>query len=1161
MIQVSAAEQLLDFGARLGPGGEQRAREQLEGAVAIHNILEKEGVAYLADEVGMGKTIVALGALALFRHFNPSFRVLVIAPRENIQRKWQKELLNFVEHNVRFSDLRVRALDGKPARPLVHCENLVDLLGDATLDPNRDFFARLTSFSFGLRGRDLVDPDAAREVRRQLREHLPWLSNEVFDLRDKAGFKDNIAMAVCCGLPVFDLVVVDEGHNLKHGFKEWAAARNRVLALVFGHPTKTPARDRFPGYGLRARRVLFLSATPIEETYRHLWNQLDVFGKGRGFEDLLKPELSDESKKTLVRRFLVRRVTSIRVAGHELTKNLYRREWRAGGVAKHDDPIAVSDDRQRLIVALVQKKVSEILGSAKFNRSFQIGMLASFESFIQTAGVRRTEEGEEASNFDDTDQTTNELEREGVDVRILNRMAGSYRRTFGTELPHPKMDAVALRLATAWERGEKALLFVRRVASVKELKRKLDECYDDWLLGQLHQRLPQSVEPRLREIEAQYREEKHAALERNRDEDILRGRLSRSTMADRGGFDTFFAWFFRGEGPSGVVSGANIQKRFVSSRGAFGTFFEDNHVADLLGCRPGGVFEALTEVLSRPGEVIRGELQDRGRRYLSRAKRHPRADRFEAAQAAAVELLKETPGPLQSTAAIVFDERFCDSLKKDHADASTDLTDTLETHTFFTELRLRRELCSRLWPEPTSGDPRARFRDRELRAQLLAAAARLGHAFIDLYALIIERLGSIEARAQEGVESDDEAVERARIESYLDMLDRQRATPRSERTWSGYDELADIAANFDLILDVNEPSARSKPLSQTARSFGSLLREQQPVGGMYASVNATLVRQFRMPGYPLVLVSTDLLQEGEDLHTFCSEIHHYGISWTPSAMEQRTGRVDRVRSATDRRLSALDHNPTGDEKLQVHYPYLGETVEVLQVSRVLERVDRFLRLMHEGLQTTGNEERRIVLEREMRREIRMPQAITTSLKTAFPVPGWALGGSKVALCVGPEFERSARERFERLRRIEVPGLPIEWAPGGTPGVLVGTAHLGDRRQMFRATLASVEDWLAVRCTSPIGRVSEGADLSAMRDAVAKAPIQIVLAEVGNPIEWSLACEEEVLLAEEEHDAARVAWLVGRVVRAADRLEHEHWEGADHPPDTLAIHFLEGADAD
>jgi len=119
MIEVSTARRLLDFGALIGEG--PRADEQLEGAVAIHNILEKNRVAYLADEVGMGKTYVALGAMALFRHFQPDFRVLVIAPRENIQRKWMKELRNFASNNVRFADFRNRTIDGEPGRPLVSC--------------------------------------------------------------------------------------------------------------------------------------------------------------------------------------------------------------------------------------------------------------------------------------------------------------------------------------------------------------------------------------------------------------------------------------------------------------------------------------------------------------------------------------------------------------------------------------------------------------------------------------------------------------------------------------------------------------------------------------------------------------------------------------------------------------------------------------------------------------------------------------------------------------------------------------------------------------------------------------------------------------------------------------------------------------------------------
>ncbi len=408
MIDISTAARFLDFSARIGEG--PRAEEQLKGAVAIHNILLKQGVAYLADEVGMGKTYVALGAMALFRHYQPDFRVLIIAPRKNIQLKWMKELRNFVAHNVRFPDMRVKSLDGLPARSLVACENLIDLIREASLDSNRDFFLRLTSFSLPVSGKDLVNPDSVRRFRDGMHRYLPWLDNEIFDLRNKWAFKDHIARAICCALPVFDLVIVDEGHNLKHGFGENVSARNRVLGLAMGHPESSANGRLFPGFGPKAKRVLFLSATPIEETYNHLWNQLNVFGLGKPYDDLLKSEISQDRKKTVAREFLIRRVTTIRVGNVEYTKNLYRREWRRGGVCVYDEPIRIEDARQRLIVALVQKKVAELLGDEKFNASFQIGMLASFESFLDTAKLKDFE------IFDDSEQTEDPLEREGIDV-------------------------------------------------------------------------------------------------------------------------------------------------------------------------------------------------------------------------------------------------------------------------------------------------------------------------------------------------------------------------------------------------------------------------------------------------------------------------------------------------------------------------------------------------------------------------------------------------------------------------------------------------------------------------------------------------------------------------------------------------------------------------
>jgi len=1146
-MDVRTASELLDFSVRIGKG--QRADEQLEGAVALHNVLERERVAYLADEVGMGKTYVALGAMALFRHVQPDFRVLVIAPRENIQSKWMKELGNFVRHNVRFADLRVKAVDGRPARPMIKCDSLVSLAHEATLNPNRDFFARLTSFSLAVGGKDSVDVEAAQRLRKELRRTLPWVADGVFDLRNRRDFKDNVARAICCALPVFDLVIVDEGHNLKHGFSESVSARNRVLAIAMGHPAGRTDSSLFPHYGPRASRVLFLSATPVEETYRHLWNQLNVFGRTTGFDGLRKSDVEDEEKKALVRRFLIRRVTALKIGEEEHTKNLYRREWRRGGVHEHDQPITVSDPRQRLVVALVQKKVSELLGSERFNASFQIGMLASFESFLQTTKLKRDEDS--ASNFDDADQTDKTDEREGIDVRDVNRLAESYRRRFDEELPHPKMDALVESLSTSWQRGRKSLVFVRRVASVTELKRKLDDEYDEWLIGKLERELPAQAQERVRRAYDRYRRERAEGATTSTSGSTRAVRSAGSDAVNSGGRDTFFAWFFRGDGPSGIISGANIQQRFLSRSAALGSFFQENYVADLLQCEPAHTTQALSDYLGVSSTELRERLRRAASRFLGR-RRITRRDRADAVQGAAIEMMSGHPGLLQERARVVWHQVFQGSLARAATASDFDAVEPyLELRGFFTELRARPSLRNALWPASRHADLLEAFREQEMRAQLLSTAARLGHSLIDLYALTVKRLGGVESRAQGEIDEGPDGTRGftlSLIGDFLDLLEQQQKASLSAREWSSYDELSELAANFELILDVNEPDARNTPLAEMAQKFGQLLRQQQPVGGMAGQVNSTLVRQFRMPGYPFVLLSTDLLQEGEDLHTFCSAVHHYGIAWTPSSMEQRIGRVDRVRSQTERRLLSSGHGTLVDEdKLQVYFPHLEDTIEVLQVQRVLERMNTFLRLMHEGLIVSTNDQRTLDLHEEFARGSRAVAKITERLKTAFPITKDMLASGRRGL----EVTRQQVERIaERFAALAVPGvlqLPIDWEPGLESGVRMGTVRLGTRVQPFSLLLQSFGSRAVVRCVSPIGRVSPSDENEPLLRSASAQATRLGAVRTDQVNSFDLAVEDDVLLGNSsDADVARVSALIRRVVERADRLEQEQLPGRDEP---------------
>ena len=104
--------------------------------------------------------------------------------------------------------------------------------------------------------------------------------------------------------------------------------------------------------------------------------------------------------------------------------------------------------------------------------------------------------------------------------------------------------------------------------------------------------------------------------------------------------------------------------------------------------------------------------------------------------------------------------------------------------------------------------------------------------------------------------------------------------PLEESGFHALRELSNAADAFDLLLSVNFPEVPNAHLWEISRIYGATLQRQVPVGRMAGGVNKRLVRQFRMPGFPLVLVTTDVLQEGEDLHTFCRRVSHYGISWT-----------------------------------------------------------------------------------------------------------------------------------------------------------------------------------------------------------------------------------------------------------------------------------------
>jgi hypothetical protein len=89
---------------------------------------------------------------------------------------------------------------------------------------------------------------------------------------------------------------------------------------------------------------------------------------------------------------------------------------------------------------------------------------------------------------------------------------------------------------------------------------------------------------------------------------------------------------------------------------------------------------------------------------------------------------------------------------------------------------------------------------------------------------------------------------------------------------------------------------------------------------------------FNTPLLPEILICGQVAQEGIDLHRHCSHVVHYDLAWNPATLEQRTGRVDRIGSRTQRlrQLStdaANGASPAADDRLEVNAPYLAGTYD------------------------------------------------------------------------------------------------------------------------------------------------------------------------------------------------------------------------------------------
>jgi len=138
------------------------------------------------------------------------------------------------------------------------------------------------------------------------------------------------------------------------------------------------------------------------------------------------------------------------------------------------------------------------------------------------------------------------------------------------------------------------------------------------------------------------------------------------------------------------------------------------------------------------------------------------------------------------------------------------------------------------------------------------------------------------------------------------------------------------------------PEEREQYLAALETVETGMRREHLPsvrrcTGEVDEDTRRRVLLSFNTPFFPEILVASSVLAEGVDLHLACRHVIHHDLCWNPSTLEQRTGRVDRLGAKAD----------TAGRSIHVYLPYIAQTQDEKMYRVVCDRERWFQVVMGE----------------------------------------------------------------------------------------------------------------------------------------------------------------------------------------------------------------------
>jgi len=150
----------------------------------------------------------------------------------------------------------------------------------------------------------------------------------------------------------------------------------------------------------------------------------------------------------------------------------------------------------------------------------------------------------------------------------------------------------------------------------------------------------------------------------------------------------------------------------------------------------------------------------------------------------------------------------------------------------------------------------------------------------------------------------------------------------------------------------------------------TLANVQVAMGTTRRDTRARLMRAFNTPFFPDILVCSQVMGEGVDLQRFCRHVIHHDLDWNPSTIEQRTGRLDRLGCKAE-----------GLQSIMVYLPYLAGTADERQYKVMSDR-ERWFRVV------MGQDEVAKLITPDSSLGIPLPESVSDELGFKLGVDGF-----------------------------------------------------------------------------------------------------------------------------------------------------------------------------